>query len=235
MSKNIVEMINALNTQHKYSIADAVHNVDLVEDYDGAFEIITMDRLIEYFSEIGWNPGVYTRTIDGVEYTFGTEDSYPLYTFPFAKFDNKGVNFKVEIPPTGSSVINFNFDSCVVNRVPKSITKQIIGTNALGFREFYIFMSSKMVSCLAFGIPRLAYSGCPGILDSTLFTRETFHGKIDRVLQVSIGNDGIGMTNGINYDKSKGTSGQKKKVQLTLGSTTLDEAKLQALLASIGQ
>ena len=88
MSKNIVEMINALNKQHKYAIADAVHNVDLVEDYDGAFEIITMDRLIEYFSELGWNPGVYTRTIDGVEYTFGTEESYPLYTFPFAKLDN---------------------------------------------------------------------------------------------------------------------------------------------------
>ena len=234
MSKNIVEMINALNTQHKYAIADAVHNVDLVEDYDGAFEIITMDRLREYFSAIGWNPGVYTRTIDGVEYTFGTEDSYPLYTFPFAKFDNKGVQFKVEIPPTGSSVIDFNFDSCVVNRVPKSITKHIVGANPAGFREFYIFMSNKMVSCLALGIQRLSYLGCPGILDSTLFTRETFHGKIDRVLQVSIGNDGIGMINGVNYDKSKGTSTQKKRVQLTLGSTTLDEAKLQALLALLG-
>lgn len=235
MSKNIVEMINALNTQHKYAIADAVHNVDLVEDYDGAFEIITMDRLREYFSEIGWTPGTYKRTINGTEYTFGSKDSYPLYTFPFGKLDVKGVNFKVEIPPTGSSTVKFDFDSCLVNGAPQSVTKFIVGTRAMGFREFYIFMSSKMVSCLAFGIPALSYSGTPGILDSTLFTKETFHGKMDRVLQVSINNDGIGMINGINYDKSKGTSGQKKKVQLTLGSTTLDEAKLQALLALINQ
>ena len=235
MSKNIVEMINALNKQHKYAIADAVHNVDLVDDYDGVFEIITMDRLKEYFSEIGWNPGTYKRTISGNEYTFGSEDSYPLYTFPYGKLDIKGVNFKVEIPPTGSSVINFDFDSCVVNGAPQSITKHIVGTKGSGFREFYIFMSNKLVSCLAFGIPVLSYSGTPGILDSTLFTRETLHGKMDRVLQVSINNDGIGMINGVNYDKSKGLAAQKKKVQLTLGSATLDEAKLQALLALINQ
>lgn len=240
MSKNIVEMINALNTQHKYAIADAVNNVDIPEEYNDTFEIITRSQLRDYFAKIGWNPGKYKRTHQGTEYEFGADDTYALYNFPFENLTAKGKKFKI-ITASDSTSINlyFDYDSMLVpsggTLTPTSTHTMFISQVYAYQREVFMTFTSKYISVVTYGPGIQAFNDGGGVLNYVLFNRYTNHLRMDRAYQVRIDNDGISISNGINYDSSKGSAAQKFKPQITLGSTTINETKLQALLALLNQ
>lgn len=238
MSKNIVEMINALNTQHKYAIADAVNNVDIPEEYNDTFEIITRSQLRDYFAEIGWNPGKYKRTHQGTEYEFGADDRYALYNFPFETLP-KTRKFKIITANDGASIkLNFDYDSMLVSSggklTPASTNTAFISPAYAYQREVFMTFSKNYISVVIYGPGLQASNDGGGVLNYVLFNKYTQHLRMDRAYQLRIDNDGISVSNGINYDSSKGTAAQKFKPQITLGSTTLTEAKLQALLALLG-
>ena len=231
MSKNIVEMINALNTQHKYAIADAVHNVDIPEEPKGdGWITMTVPQFKDYVeNEFGWHAEKYEREIDGTTYSFGTTTSYPIYTFPFEKLtvDNIMIKLiKAENVVSGDNIFMISHSGHLENGSPKGKTYSLIAADS--GRPIYITFSKNG------GMFIDVQNRSKKVIDSVLFDKYTVHNRWDLVYEIAFNTmKGLSINNGINY-QAPTTATLRSLAQITLGSTTLDEAKLQALLALLG-
>ena len=232
MSKNIIEMINALNTEHKYAIADAVHNVDIPEEPKGDRWItMTVPQFKDYVeNEFGWHAGKYEREIDGTTYSFGSASSYPIYTFPFETLAVENTMIKLirdETVYSGQNIFMISHSGHLENGAPKGKTYSLSGSDS-GRPIFITFSKTNGMFIDVQNIPKK-------VIDSVLFDKYTVHNRWDLVYEIAFNTmNGLSINNGINY-KASATANLRSLAQITLGSTTLDESKLQALLALINQ
>lgn len=242
MSKNIVEMINALNTQHKYAIADAVHNVDIPEEpdedkwgyYEPNWEIMSAGEFQDYLiNDLGWQKGTYEREVDGVTYTFGAENTFPIYTFPYENLSSKIKYIKVVYKEGETGLYTgIAYDERIENG---KVQKNVYTSFSPGkYFPTYVAFSKSGMSVKQEGMLFIPQSSFPLVCMDFYGRQNTTHSRFDLNYRIFIDAKGILIRNGHNFTQPS-TASKKLLPQITLGSTTLDEAKLQALLALINQ
>lgn len=184
MSKNIVEMINALNTEHKYSIADAVHNVDISGESGGAFKAETTTEFVEYLKSLGWAMGgTYTETYDGQTYTLTVrDDAFAMKNCPWSKFPAAPTNDSYHMVVwDGVTDLNFQFDITLRGSIQTS--KQLIfGKGSIGWFSFSKATGMRLIS--------INFAGQPAVYSAWVSGTGASAGELLKIVKF----DGAGLT-----------------------------------------
>lgn len=221
MSKNIIEMINALNTQHKYAIADAVHNFeDAGSNYPKA---MTTTELKAFLESKGWSQGgSFTYEVDGKSYTATAASGFVIPLYPADQFPvgNSGFSDGLLVVPDGVTTIKFLVPVLNNNKTAATLKSKIsIGKPYCGL-AFCGFSDSSIKITEIGGNNQ----------QNTLFTcnKSTTHGHMDMV--------GLSVYNGNYISIAKGENCKMPDIPyISLGSVKLTADKLSALLALINQ
>ena len=217
MSKNIVEMINALNTQHKYAIADAVHNFeDSGSNYPKA---ITSTEFKDYLISKGWSwGGSMQYSTGGKTATISATSGFILPLFPEENFPE---NEYFIVIPDGTSMA---FMSPEMNsRGTLRFTTPISITGSDPTKIYFVYISKPSLG--TFKINELSSDGMKFLTAN----KTNALGKMDYFTLARISGGSIWFLKGYNA-----TFASEDTICLRLGDTVLNENKLQALLALLG-
>lgn len=218
MAKNIVEMINALNEQHKYAIADAVHNFeDSGSNYPKA---MTSTEFKDYLISKGWTwGGSIQYSTGGKTATLTSTSGFILPLFPEGNFPEN--EYFIVIPdPDGTSI---PFRSPEMNsRGVLRLTSPITIAKSDPTKMYFVYISKSDLGVLK--INEFSNDGMKLLSANKTNTL----GKMDYFTLMAISGGSVEISKGYNA-----TFASEDTICLRLGNTILNENKLQALLALI--
>lgn len=218
MPKNIIEMINALNNEHKYAIADAVHNFeDSGSNYPKA---MTSTEFKDYLISKGWTwGGSIQYSAGGKTETLTSTSGFILPLFPEENFPED--EYFIVIPDETS----IPFRSPEMNsRGTLRLTSPIAIANSDPTKMYFVYISKTSIG--TFKINELSSDG----MKSFVANKTNTIGKRDYFTLAKISGGRIEISKGYNA-----TFASEDTICLRLGNTVLNENKLQALLALVNQ
>ena len=216
----ITESGGTVTEDERTDVASAIDTLSGVAGGGGSLDVMTTTEFAEYIESKGWHKGTYTVTADGQSYTVGTETSFGVPAYPPSTFPTKGECHIVVPDGKTTFTINGNVSIADGSATSKNILS-ISKTENEGFLIIRLYKTS--VAGIVFHVAQ-DYSTKIDMFCSTHYDN-TIHDKYDIGTMTQIRNGSLTIQNGTAVIPSFYAN-----PKITIGSTELDEAKLQALL-----
>lgn len=214
-----------VDIKHAQTIEEAFSQVAEGESGGGSLDVMTTTEFSEYIESKGWHKGTYTVTANGQSYTVGTETSFGVPAYPPSTFPTKGECYIVVPDGKTAFIINGNVSIADGSATSKNILA-LPKTKNEGFLILRLYKTS--VAGMVFHVAQ-DYSTKIDMFCSTHYDN-TIHDKYDVGTMTEIRNGSLTIQNGTAVIPNF-----YAKPKITIGSTELDESKLQALLALLNQ
>lgn len=216
----ITESGGTVTEDERTDVASAIDTLSGVAGGGGSLDVMTTTEFSEYLESKGWHKGTYTVTIDGQEYTAGKETSFGVPAYPQRVFSTSGECHIVV--PDGETPFYINGNVSIVDGSATSENVLSIAKTKNG--GFLILRLYKVaVAGMLFHVAQ-DYSTKIEMF-SSVQDGNTIHDKYDVGTIARIRNYSLTIQRGKAVIPSYNVN-----PKITLGSTELDEAKLQALL-----
>lgn len=189
----------------------------------GSLNVMTTTEFAEYIESKGWHKGTYTVTIEGQEYTAGTETAFGIPAYPLRTFATAGERYIVV--PDGVNALTINGEARLVDG---AITSDSLFSLSKNEGDGILIIRLFKTAVVGVVIKTLNGFDAEVLVFQTTQGSYTVSGAMDIGILTDIRSGGVTVRNGASV-----TPTYKGRVvpKITLGSTELDEAKLQALLA----